>query len=133
MQIMRAFIIWLLIILIEMLHGIARGLFLEPMIGDFRARQIAVFTGSILITMVTFACIRWLKDAATTRLLLVGGMWVILTVAFEIIVGRFAMNLTWDRIFSDYDLRTGGLLPIGLLVMFLAPLVTWKARARLMA
>lgn len=126
----RAFIIWLFIMLIETLHGIARRLLLEPLIGDVSARQIAVFTGSILVIAVAFAFIRWLKDAVTVQLLLVGAMWVVLTLAFEILLGRFVMDVTWERIFSDYDLRNGGLMPIGLIVMFLAPLVTAKIRSR---
>jgi hypothetical protein len=127
---LRALIIWFLIILVETLHGITRRILLEPLIGDFNARQIAVFTGSVLIILVAFAFIRWLKDAVTIQLLLVGAMWVILTLTFEILLGRYVMDLTWDRIFSDYDLRNGGLLPIGLLVMFLAPLITARIRSR---
>ena len=40
---------WLCIIVVEVLHGIARTTFLAPAVGDFRARQVAVFTGSFLI------------------------------------------------------------------------------------
>ena len=44
---LRAFLVWLLIIAIESVHGTLRVLFLQPLVGDFRARQIAVFTGSL--------------------------------------------------------------------------------------
>ena len=118
---------------IETLHGIARRFLLEPLVGDVRARQIAVFTGSVLILATAFSFIRCLKDALTIQLLLVGAMWVILTILFEVLIGRFALNLSWERILSDYDLRKGSLMPIGLLVMFLAPLVTAKMRGRSMA
>jgi hypothetical protein len=46
--VLRGVAVWLCIILVEMLHGIARTMFLAPAIGDFRARQVAVFTGSLL-------------------------------------------------------------------------------------
>jgi hypothetical protein len=129
----RALAIWFLIMLVETLHGIARRLLLEPRIGDFQARQIAVFTGSILIMATAFLFVRSLKTTVTKELLLVGIVWVILTLVFEVLIGRYAMNLPWDGIFSDYDLFHGGLMPIGLLEMFLAPLIAAKIRFRLIS
>ena len=45
----RAVAVWLVIILAEILHGIARGLLLVPLVGEFRSSQIGVFTGSLII------------------------------------------------------------------------------------
>lgn len=42
----RAILIWLAIIVAEIAHGIIRGLLLVPLVGDWRSRQIGVFTGS---------------------------------------------------------------------------------------
>jgi hypothetical protein len=50
--------VWLCIIVVEMLHGIARTVFLAPAVGDFRARQVAVFTESFLILVVATFFIR---------------------------------------------------------------------------
>lgn len=41
----RGFAVWLVIIAAEILHGAIRVMFLEPLVGDFRARQIAVLAG----------------------------------------------------------------------------------------
>jgi hypothetical protein len=59
---------------------------------------------------------------------LLSASWLILTLVFEIAFGRAVMHATWQRIGSDYDLAHGGLLPIGLLLLALAPLITAKAR-----
>lgn len=42
----RAFVVWLVLIAVETVHGILRGLFLVPRAGSFRARQIGVFVDS---------------------------------------------------------------------------------------
>lgn len=47
----RALLVFLLIATVEVLHGIARVIFLAPRLGDFPARQFAVFTGSALILL----------------------------------------------------------------------------------
>jgi hypothetical protein len=113
---------------VEVLHGIARTLFLAPVIGDFRARQIAVFTGSVLIVLVATWSIRWLRPASVRDAVLIGTVWLVLTLAFEIAFGRFVVHATWSRIASDYDVPRGGLLPIGLLVLAGAPLIAAKLR-----
>jgi hypothetical protein len=123
MLLVRAIAVWLLLMAVEVVHGIARSLLLAPLVGDFRARQIAVATGSLLILLMTTATIRWMRADTTRRLLAIGMLWVVLTLAFEVGVGRFVAGYSWDRIASDYDLVKGGLLPLGLAVMALSPLL----------
>ncbi|MGB7210563.1 MAG: hypothetical protein WBD27_18050 [Pyrinomonadaceae bacterium] len=118
----RGLAVWFVIIFVESLHGIARSLALEPLIGDLRARQVSVFIGAALIVAISFVFVRWLKASLRLDFILVGAMWVVLTVGFEILLGRFVMGVSWERIASDYNLVNGGLMPLGLLVMLFAPL-----------
>jgi hypothetical protein len=39
--------VWLLLMAAEVVHGAVRALFLAPAVGDFRARQLAVFSGAL--------------------------------------------------------------------------------------
>lgn len=125
-MIKRGLVVWVVIIITEIVHGVLRGLVLEPLIGDFRARQVSVFIGSLLILAITFVFIRWLKGSRVVDYVLIGFMWVTLTVGFEIVLGRFVMDLSWERIASDYNVAEGGLMLFGLLVMLAAPLVFAK-------
>lgn len=124
----RAFIIWVLIICAETIHGILRTLLLAPITGDFRARQIAVFTGSLIIFTITYFSIRWINAVSKVQLFTIGLFWLILTVSFEIALGRFILNFNWERILSDYDLAKGGLLSIGLVFMIFSPFLAAKLR-----
>lgn len=127
MVFLRGFLIWLLIIATETIHGILRTLYLTPITGDFRARQIAVFTGATLIFFISLIFIKWINAVKKMHLVIIGFLWVILTLVFEISVGRI-FGFSWSRILSDYNLAEGGLLPVGLVLMFLSPLVTAKLR-----
>jgi len=122
----RGFVVWLLLMIAESIHGIFRGLLIAPMIGDFRARQVAVFSGILIVALITFIFVRWLKGSSVKEFLLIGSLWVVLTVTFEVLLGRLVMNASWGRIFADYDLMNGGLMPVGLFAMFLAPLAMAK-------
>ena len=126
--ILRAFVVWLVLIGVEIAHGVARALWLVPIAGDFRARQIGVLTGSILNFAVAALFIGWIRPGSARAAWQVGIAWLALTVAFEVLFGRLVARASWSRIGSDYDLLHGGLLPFGLLLLTLAPLLTAKWR-----
>ena len=124
----RGIVVWLVIMAAETVHGIMRTAFLAPRLGDMRARQFSVFVGSLLIVFLTFVFVRWLKGVAVIHFILVGAMWVLLTVGFEVVLGRLVIGLSWERIASDYNIAEGGLMIFGLLIMLLAPLTMAKLR-----
>lgn len=130
MFLLRAFVVWIVIIGVEMVHGILRTLVLAPLIGDFPSRQFSVLTGSLLIFFVANLFIRWIHAETNRRLLVVGLVWVALTLFFEIGLGRFVLNFPWDRVAEDYDFTRGGLLGIGLAFMAIAPLLVTKLRMK---
>ena len=68
------------------------------------------------------------RPTRTWQLLGVGALWLVLTAAFEVSFGRFALGYSWERIRSDYDLSEGGLLPIGLVLLALSPYAAGKVR-----
>jgi hypothetical protein len=123
----KSFLVWILIIFAEIIHGIARVALLQPYVGDFRARQFAVFTGSIMILAISFTTIKWIGPTTKRQLISIGILWLTLTLLFEITFG-LAMGMPWERIVSDYKIWKGGLLPIGLTVLTLSPLITAHLR-----
>jgi hypothetical protein len=124
----RALAVWVVIIGAESLHGALRELLLKPAVGDFRARQIAVFTGMLIILGVAYAFSRWLRAATARALLLVGLLWVALTLAFEFSLGMFVLGYSWARMLEDYDITRGGFLSLGMVVLMLSPLIATRLR-----
>lgn len=124
----RALIVWLVIIVAESIHGALRQYFVAPIAGDFSARQISVLTGTALIFAIAWLFRRWTSLRDIRSALYTGSMWVVLTVAFEISLGR-TLGFEWKRLWSDYDLAHGGLIGLGLLAMLLTPLVVMRLSA----
>jgi hypothetical protein len=127
----RAALTWMLMMLAETAHGIAREVFIAPAIGALRARQLGVLVGSVLVLLIAWACARWMNAGTRRAQLAVGAVWVALTLVFELAIGR-ALKLSWERILSDYDPLQGGYLLFGLAVMFAAPLLVsrWSMRKK---
>jgi hypothetical protein len=123
----RALLVWMLIILVETVHGMAREIFIAPALGDLRARQLGVVTGSLLVLCIAWLAARWLGAAERRTQLGVGAFWVALTLLFEILLGR-AIGASWDRVLSDFNPARGGFMIAGLAVMFFAPMLAMKLR-----
>ena len=126
----RAFTVWCLLMLMESVNGVLRGMLLVPHVGDFRARQVGVFTGSLLILVITYLFVDWIQTRSARSLVLVGLFWLVLTLFFEIGFGRFVAGRSWPDMVSDFDIARGGLLPFGLAVLTLAPLLASRFRNR---
>jgi hypothetical protein len=131
MVILRGFIVWLFIVFAEIIHGVIRGVFFVPVVGDLRSRQIGVFTGSIIILFIAVMSIRWIGATKVSQLLVIGILWLFLMLGFEVAFGRFVMGLSMERIAVDYNMAQGGLLTIGMLVLTAAPLIAAKIRKRM--
>jgi hypothetical protein len=118
----RAVGIWLMLMAVETVHGVFRRVVLEPQLGDLPARQLSVFTGAVLIVVVLWLTLPWLGPQSGRRWWELGLLWVTLTLAFEIALGR-AAGMSWERITSDFDPHRGGLLGFGMMVILVAPRV----------
>jgi hypothetical protein len=124
----RSLAVWLLLIAAEILHGILRAILLVPFVGDFRSRQIGVFTGSLIILAIALAFVRWIGATRSSQLLGIGVMWLILTLAFEILFGMFVVGTSWERLAADYNILEGGLLPFGMIFLAMSPWIAGKVR-----
>jgi hypothetical protein len=68
----RALALWFVLMTAETLHGLWRVKFLAVWIGDDAARDVSVFTGSLVIALIAWACIGWIPARNAQTLLLVG-------------------------------------------------------------
>lgn len=123
----RATLTWMLIVFVETLHGIAREIFIAPVLGDLRSRQWGVLAGCVLILAIALLTTRWMGAGTRRAQLAVGGFWVLLTLAFELALGR-ALGEGWDRILADYNPARGGFMMPGMLFLFLTPMLAARLR-----
>jgi hypothetical protein len=118
---LRALVIWVLIAAAEVAQGALRVRFLNRRVGDRRARQIGVFTGSLLILAIAWVGVPWVGPRTAPECFGVGGLWLGLMLAFDFYFGRVVFRASWERIAADFDPRRGGLLGFGMAILFLAP------------
>ena len=123
----RAALVWMLFILAETGSGMVREVFIAPVIGALRARQLGVLVGCIIIFIIAWLTARWMGAGTRSQQLSVGAFWVLLTLIFEFALGR-ATGASWSRILSDYNPTHGGFMLLGLAFMFITPWLTRRLR-----
>jgi hypothetical protein len=118
----RAVMVWMIFMLAETAHGVVREVLIAPAVGALRARQMGVPVGCVIIFVVAWFAARWLGARTRRQQLVVGGLWVMLTVAFEIFLG-FVVGAPWKPFMADLDPTRGGLMLLGLAFMFVTPML----------
>src|SRR5690348_15778146 len=97
-MIIKALVIWILIAVAEVVHGSLRVSLLNRHVGDHRARQIGVFTGSVIILIISWLTVPWLGASNNGQLFSIGFLWLALMLAFEIALGRLVFHASWQRL-----------------------------------
>lgn len=125
----KSLVMWLALLLAMMGNGFFRALVLQPRLGEDVARQVASLLGMCIILAVTAPFVRRLGNPSSAELLGVGTFWLVLTIAFEFLLGHYVSGATWETQLADYNLLRGRLWPLVLLTTLLAPWL-WGRLAR---
>jgi|SRR5215467_4211628 len=128
---LRAVGLWLVLMGAETLQGLWRVKVVAAWVGGEFARDVDVFTGSLIILLITFAFIDWIPARDAGTLLAVGATWVALTIVYEVALGRFGFGRSWSEVAANFDLSRARMLPLGLLFLFFSPLFAAWIRGRI--
>lgn len=130
MFLIRAFLVWIVMLGVEFCHGALRTIFLSPLLGDPLARQLSVITGTALFVLLAYLFIPWIHAEGGGALVAVGFLWLILTVAFDLSFGHYIFKMTWEAVLAEFNPLEGKLYPLGLVVLTLSPIIATRLRER---
>jgi hypothetical protein len=122
---LRGLIVWLVIMVVETIHGVLRILLLVPRLGEATSGRIGLLVGTVLVMVVTVLLIRWTGLRRGLALLGLGAVWAGLTALFEVLIGVLR-GLDAARIWAEVNPAGGGPMLYMLCVMFLAPWLSAK-------
>jgi len=125
---LKALALWCCILVLAILNGGFRESMLIPALGRFAGLVASGILLSACIFLVAFFAAPWFAPSATRRYLLIGMVWLLLTLAFEFGFGRFVQHKTWAELFQAYTFTGGNLWPFVLLVTCLSPWLAARLR-----
>jgi len=102
----KHFLLWLPMIVIAFANATIRQLFFIRYFNELRAHQLSTITLIILCTIYIGFVFPFLNIQSNKQALLIGIIWVVLTVLFEFSLGRLT-NKTWAYLLQDYNIIAG--------------------------
>ena len=123
-MIWRALAVWLVILLFANLNGALREVLLIRPLGQVAGRALSTILLSAIVFLITWLTIGWIGPDTPGRALRIGILWLVLTLAFEFLVGHYLFRQPWPALLEDYDLSRGRIWVLVLLVVLTAPLIT---------
>ncbi len=129
MMLIRATIVWLVILVFAVLNGILREAVLFPAMGRVPGFITSGIILGLIIFVVAYLTLPWIDAAGSNQLLLIGFLWLTLTLAFEFSFG-LARGVSLDEILSAYSFKEGNIWPLVLLLTLFAPMLAAKVRTR---
>ena len=128
---LKSIAVFLVIAIVETIHGALRVKYLNRPLGDRRARQVSVVTGSVLILSIAWLADPWIGVRTVGEALGIGSLWTVLMTAFDVGIGRLVFRLPMERILREFNPARGGFLAFGMIALWLAPLIAARLHGKL--
>jgi len=118
---------WFLFMILAIINAIIRNEGYKPLIGDLRAHQLSTFTFIILIFVVTYFVLKFSNlQISDKEAILLGFLWLIMTITFEFIAGHFIFGNPWEKLIADYNILQGRIWILVLFTILFSPYITNK-------
>lgn len=123
----RHLLLWLAMIILAFGNATIRELVFVKHLNEMRAHQLSTVTLIIFCSIYTWFVFPLLHIQKPVQAILIGFVWVLLTVAFEFSLGRLT-NKSWEYLFRDYNLMAGRLWLVFLVWIFVLPYLLFILR-----
>ncbi|MBU7015733.1 MAG: hypothetical protein HXS52_06220 [Theionarchaea archaeon] len=118
---------WIVLVLVAIVNGTLRNEVYGPAMEELHAHQISTVTGIIFSLLAMYVFFKLTAAHYTdSDLIMIGVMWLGLTVAFELLFGHFIVGHTWSRLLTDYNILKGRIWILMLLTTLLGPYIVGK-------
>ncbi len=127
----RYLLAWVGMLIIAIANGALRQATFAKVMPEIRAHQLSTFIGSVVIGLFIWFVIRMWPPASGRQALLIGFIWLLLTVAFEFFMGLVLAHRPLVQVLCDYNLLAGRVWVLFLIWLTLAPWIFLRSFKRL--
>ena len=123
----RGILMWFVLMALMFINGAFRELVTSSFVGARTAEIAHVTTGCIIILFATCGFCRRERAVCASRLLVLGMIWALMTIAFETVLIVGVRGDPLQDVIGAYDITRGELWPIVVVTVLLAPLCAGRA------
>jgi hypothetical protein len=129
-MIVRYTLLWLPMVLIAIINGIIRDFTYKKYLGELAAHQVSTATGILLFGIYIWALgLKW-KLESGRQAVVVGLIWLGLTVAFEFLFFHYAMGHPWSELLEAYNIFEGKVWVLVLVFIAAAPWLSYTIHSK---
>lgn len=128
--IIKYIICWLGLVFIAILNGTLREKVYTSFMNELSAHQLSSIIGIFFFGIFIWFIMSIWKINSEKEALVIGLIWLIMTICFEFIFGHFVIGHPWSKLFNDYNLLAGRVWLLVLLWTTFAPYIIYKLKKR---
>lgn len=118
---------WFIFMVFAIINAIIREGVFSSFFTELRAHQLSTFTLMAMFFVITYGVFRFADvHLSDTQTILIGALWLVLTICFEFLAGHFVFGNPWEKLVSDYNVLTGRIWILIPLTTFVAPYLIKK-------
>ncbi|NOR16009.1 MAG: hypothetical protein GQ544_09905 [Candidatus Aminicenantes bacterium] len=121
---------WIGLVFLAIFNAGVREILYQPLLGDHTAHQLSTLTVLILFGLFVWILSSKWRIVSAKQAVLIGLIWLCLTITFEFLFGHFVMKNPWSTLLYDYNLLAGRLWILVLIFTTVAPYLCYKLRTR---
>jgi hypothetical protein len=125
----RYVLLWFALLVVAVGNGALREATFARTMPELRAHQLSTVIGSLLVGALICAFIHFWPPSSSFNALMIGFVWLCLTVAFEFFMGFVLRKRPIGEILADYDLFAGRIWVLFLVWLTVAPWLFYRLAA----
>jgi hypothetical protein len=120
---------WLGMVILGVLNGVIRDKVYGQLMRELSAHQLSTFIGIIVFGAYIWCLTGAWRIDSSKQALVIGCMWLIMTIVFEFVFGHYLMGHSWGKLSHDYNLLKGRVWSLVLIWTAVAPYVFYRMRS----
>jgi len=118
---------WFVFPFVGIFNGVLREATYKKFVDDLPAHQISTATGIIFFGIIFYFIFNKWKIQSLNDAILIGLIWLTLTMLFEFGFGHYIMGNSWEKLLYDYNIAEGRIWSLFLLWITIAPVIFFQS------
>lgn len=122
----RYVLAWMPMVLIAIINGLLRERFLTTQLKELYAHQVSTLTLIVFFGIYIWIVLLLLPPVSLHQALVIGLVWLALTVVFEFLFGHYVAGHSWSKLLEDYNIIKGRVWILVLIWVTLVPYIFYQ-------
>ena len=117
---------WFLMLLVSIVNGALRDFTYGQHMDEFTAHQLSTISGVFLLGLIIWGYVRLYRPSSKLEAILLGLLWMGLTVAFEFLFFHYVAGHSWSELLANYNIFKGRVWVVILAWVAIAPYIFFR-------